>query len=60
MPTPIKIIVSILTLIVGALFFYFESRYGQQHLAVVGFGLSVVMVISMWLFSETSSKKSSS
>lgn len=52
MPKPIKIVVSILVLIVGALFYYFENAYGQSHVAVVGACLSVFMVLSMWVFPE--------
>lgn len=52
MPTHIKIIVSILTLIIGAVFFYVEGRTGQSHVATVGAGLSVFMVLAMWIFPE--------
>ena len=52
MPTHIKIIVSIITLIVGAVFFYLESAHGQAHVASVGAGLSVFMVVAMWIFPE--------
>ena len=52
MPVHIKIIVSIITLIVGALFLHFETRYGQVSVGLVGAGLAVFMVIAMWLFRE--------
>ena len=52
MPTHIKIVVSVLTLIVGALFYHFESRYGQTDVAAIGAGLSVLMVLAMWIFPE--------
>jgi magnesium-transporting ATPase (P-type) len=52
MPTHIKIIVSALTLVVGAIFYYFESQYGQAHVATVGALLSVFMVLAMWIFPE--------
>ena len=52
MPVHIKIMVSIITLIVGALFLYFENRYGQFTIGLIGAGLSVFMVIAMWLFRE--------
>jgi len=52
MPTHIKLIVSALTLLVGALFYYFESRYGQAHVANVGAFLSIFMVLAMWIFPE--------
>ena len=52
MPTHIKIIVSVLTLLAGAIFYYFETRYGQEHVATVGAALSVFMVLAMWIFPE--------
>jgi hypothetical protein len=52
MPTHIKIIVSLLTLVAGALFYYFEAQYGQAHVANVGAFLSVFMVLAMWIFPE--------
>ena len=52
MPTHIKIIVSALTLLVGAIFHFFESQYGQAHVATVGAFLSVFMVLAMWIFPE--------
>ena len=52
MPVHIKIIVSVITLIVGAMFLYFENRYGQFTVGLIGAGLSVFMVIAMWLFRE--------
>lgn len=52
MPTHIKIIVSVLTLLVGGIFYYFEARYGQARVATVGALLSVFMVLAMWIFPE--------
>ena len=52
MPVHIKIIVSVITLIVGVLFLYFEARHGQFSIGLIGAGLSVFMVIAMWLFRE--------
>ena len=52
MPTHIKIIVSVLTLLAGAIFYYFETQYGQAHVATVGAVLSVFMVLAMWIFPE--------
>ena len=52
MPVHIKIVVSVITLIVGAMFLYFENRYGQFAVGLIGAGLSVFMVIAMWLFRE--------
>lgn len=52
MPTHIKVIVSILVLMVGIIFHYFETTFGQGHVAIVGIGLSIFMVIAMWIFPE--------
>lgn len=52
MPKHIKIMVSAITLIVGALFMYFENTYGQPDVALVGGALSVFMVLAMWIFPE--------
>ncbi|MEM7541074.1 MAG: hypothetical protein AAF384_05745 [Pseudomonadota bacterium] len=52
MPTHIKIVVSIVTLIVGAIFFYVEGRYGESQVAAIGAALSVFMVLAMWIFPE--------
>ena len=52
MPVHIKIIVSISTLVVGAALFYCEILHGQISVGLVGAGLAVFMVISMWLFRE--------
>ena len=57
MPVQFKFIVSVITLIVGALFLYFEQLHGEQFVALVGAGLAVFMVISMWLFREPGRKK---
>ena len=52
MPTHIKIVVSILTLLAGAVFYYFETQYGQARVATVAAFLSVFMVLAMWIFPE--------
>ena len=52
MPVHIKIVVSVITLIVGALFLYFEALDGQFSVGLIGAGLSVFMVIAMWMFRE--------
>ena len=52
MPTHIKIIVSIITLVVGGVFYFAESHYGETTLGWIGAGLSVFMVMAMWLFRE--------
>ena len=40
MPVHIKIIVSIITLVVGAAFFYFEIHYGHMSVGLIGAGLA--------------------
>ena len=52
MPTHIKIIVSVLTLLVGAVFFHFEREFGQAYVANVAICLSIFMVLAMWIFPE--------
>ena len=52
MPVHIKIIVSIITVVGGAAFLYFEILHGQMSVGLGGAGLAVFMVISMWLFRE--------
>ncbi|GJL80620.1 MAG: hypothetical protein DHS20C01_02540 [marine bacterium B5-7] len=52
MPAHIKFIVSVLTLLVGAGFFYFERLYADPKVALVGAALSIGMVLAMWIFPE--------
>ena len=52
MPTHIKIFISILTVLLGAVFYYFETEYGQAQVANVGIFLSIFMVLAMWIFPE--------
>ena len=52
MPTNIKIIVSIITLLVGAVFYQIESETGVMQVAYVGGALSLFMVLAMWIFPE--------
>lgn len=59
MPVHIKLMVSALTLLMGGGFFYIESTFGDSQLACIGAGLSIFMVIAMWVFPEAGSKKKS-
>jgi hypothetical protein len=59
MPVHIKLMVSALTLLAGGGFFYFESTLGDSQLAYIGAGLSIFMVIAMWVFPEAGGKKKS-
>ena len=52
MPSQIKIILSILVLIVGAVVFYFEHQAGAGTVKWVVAFLAVFMVFSMWVFPE--------
>ena len=36
----------------SAVFYYFETRFGQTQVANVGVFLSVFMVLAMWIFPE--------
>ena len=53
MPTNIKIGLSILTLIVGTIIYLWEVEQGNQGLSIIVAGLSVFMVLAMWIFPET-------
>ena len=57
MPTHIKIIVSVATLAVGGVFYLFERHYGDTVLGWVGVGLSLFMVMAMWLFREPGQRR---
>ena len=57
MPVHIKIIVSSLTLAAGIGYYFFEKALGDPQLAYVGCGLSIFMVVAMWVFPETGTKK---
>jgi len=57
MPIHIKCLVSAVTLIVGVGYWHFESNYGESELAMIGLGLSLFMVVAMWIFPETGKKK---
>jgi len=56
-PTHIKIIVSVATLAVGGVFYLFEHHYGETILGWVGIGLSLFMVMAMWLFREPGQRR---
>lgn len=57
MPANIKTGLSILVLIVGAAVWYFERQAGNGGLSWVVAGLAVFMVLAMWIFPETGTKK---
>jgi len=53
-PTNIKIGLSVLTLVVGTLVCLWEVKQGNEGLSLIVGGLSVFMVLAMWIFPETS------
>ena len=57
MPVHIKLMVSALTLVAGAGFYYFENLYGESDIALVGGVLAIFMVVAMWVFPETGQKQ---
>ena len=58
MPTNIKLMLSIVVLAVGAGVHYWERQSGNEQLSWIVAALAVFMVLAMWIFPETSSKKS--
>ncbi|MFV0297551.1 MAG: hypothetical protein ACK5JT_15660 [Hyphomicrobiaceae bacterium] len=57
MPNDVKIIVSIVTLIVGIAAAYWETSIGKGHLFWLVIGFSVFAVIAMWVFPEAQTTK---
>ena len=58
MPSHIKLMLSIVALAVGAGAHYWERQGGNEQLSWIVAALAVFMVLAMWIFPETSSKKS--
>jgi hypothetical protein len=57
MPTQIKLMLSIVALAVGASVHYWERQGGNEQLSWMVAALAVFMVLAMWIFPETKSKK---
>ena len=57
MPASIKLGVSVVALIVAGVFAYYESVTGRGDLTWVVVGTGIFMVVAMWIFPETGSKK---
>jgi len=57
MPSHIKAMLSVVVLIVGALVHFYEKGEGHEQLSWVVAGLAVFMVLAMWIFPETGSRK---
>lgn len=60
MPNGIKAILSLVVLIVGAIAHWYERQAGNEPLSWVAVGLAVFMVLAMWIFPETGSRKGDS
>ena len=57
MPVKIKLMLSLIALAVGAGAHYWERQAGNEPLSWVVAALAVFMVLAMWIFPETGSKK---
>ena len=57
MPSDIKAIISVVTLLVALAYAYWEWAAGSSHVAWVAVGAGVFAVISMWIFPEAVGKK---
>jgi hypothetical protein len=57
MPSDVKAIVSLVTLLVGIGFAYWENANGNGHLFWVVIGLAVFAVVAMWVFPEAQGGK---
>ena len=57
MPSHIKAMISLLVLVVGGVVHWWEKQAGNEHLSWDVAGLAVFMVLAMWIFPETGSRK---
>ena len=57
MPNGIKATLSLVVLIVGGVVHWYEQQAGNENLSWVVAGLAVFMVLAMWIFPETGSRK---
>lgn len=57
MPNDVKAIVSVVTLIVGALYAYWEKSNGRPDLFWLVLGFAIFSVIAMWVFPEAEGGK---
>ncbi len=57
MPSGIKAILSLIVLIIGAIAHWYEKQSGNEPLSWVVAALAVFMVLAMWIFPETGSRK---
>ncbi len=56
MPSNIKAGLSVVALIVAAIFAYYEWTTGRVDLAWVTIGTGIFMVVAMWIFPEAAPK----
>jgi len=57
MPNGIKAAISIVVLVVAGVAHWYEKQVGNEQLSWVVVGLGAFMVLAMWLFPETGSRK---
>lgn len=57
MPSDVKAVVSLITLLVAAAIAYWEFGNGRTDLSWVVIGTGMFMAISMWVFPEAGVKK---
>jgi hypothetical protein len=57
MPSGIKTILSLVVLLVGGVAHWYEKQAGNEQLSWVVAALAVFMVLAMWIFPETGSRK---
>jgi hypothetical protein len=57
MPTNIKLGLSLIALLVGAGVYYWENQASNAYLSWMVAGLTVFMVLAMWIFPETGGDK---
>ena len=56
MPTSVKLALSAVVLVVGALCAWLEARYADTTVAVVIACLAAFMIVALWLFPEAGVK----
>lgn len=57
MPNKIKAALSLVVLLVGAAVHWWEKQAGNEQLSWIVAALAVFMVLAMWIFPETGSRK---
>ncbi len=57
MPSDVKAVVSLVTLLVGVGFAYWENANGNGHLFWLVIGFAVFAVVAMWVFPEAQGGK---